>query len=290
MRSLEHFQNLATDVNILVKNEQVTLLTAEEIKTFIASVYSASFESRSQAKRVTNLSYLLGVNTSAKVKKGKKIEINTAILYLQPYKTAFGNTCAMGKHCFDACLSTAGRVKMDVREFKILRARYLKTILFYVNREFFNDWLAAEISAYAAKYGDSLVVRLNGTSDLSPKLFGMLERFPNVQFYDYTKILNRSKLAEEYPNYHLTFSYDGYNDKETEEAIDLGLNVAIVVDGDQPTHFNGVKVFSMDTTDVRHLDEQKGQFGYLKLKQTLNKAYDSNFVIKANDSRLAYDH
>lgn len=44
--------------------------------------------------------------------------------------------------------------------------------------------------------------------------------------------------------------------------------------------YMGVEVFSMDDTDLRPLDEQKGKFGYLKLKETLNKVYDTKFIIR----------
>jgi hypothetical protein len=81
-------------------------------------------------------------------------------------------------------------------------------------------------------------------------------------------------------NYHITFSYNGYNQKDCDDARAKGINVSIVVDGEQPETWRGVKVFSMDETDLRPFDEQKGQYGYLKLKETLNKDYDTKFIIK----------
>ena len=64
---------------------------------------------------------------------------------------------------------------------------------------------------YAHQNNYEFSVRLNGTSDLSPELFvdpdtnlNILELFPNVQFYDYTKVSNRFKLVKKYPNYYLT--------------------------------------------------------------------------------------
>jgi hypothetical protein len=127
------------------------------------------------------------------------------------------------------------------------------------------------------------MVRLNGTSDLSPKLFKVnnvcvLDAFKDVQFYDYTKIANR--LDFNYSNYHITFSFDGYNMSQSLSAIDKGINVSIVVDGEIPKTYKGIEVFDMDSTDLRPLDKAKGNFGYLKLKQTLNKDYDSKFIIK----------
>lgn len=289
MRSLQHFQNLAQDVTVRTKNGIETILTADELKTFIAKIYAAKFHNKSRAKKLTKLSYLLGIDSSTKVVKGLKKDIHTAILYLQPYKTSFGNVCALGEHCIDDCLNESGRVRLDTKEFKILRARYLKTVLFYVNRNFFNAWLHSEIESYAAKFGDSLLVRLNGTSDLNPVLFGnAITNFPDVKFYDYTKIPGREKLAAKYSNYHLTFSYSGYNFQDCEHARSQGLNVSIVVNGPMPRKFNGVDVFSMDETDLRPFDDQRGKYGYLKLKQTLTEIKDHNFVIDSSDKRFEW--
>ena len=265
------------------------IISKEDLKTFIAKVYNAKYHNRSQAKKLTKLTYLMGINTSAKVVKGQKKDYQTAILYLKPYKTAFGNSCPMGAPCADDCLDESGRVKLDIKEFNILRARYLKTVLFYVNRNYFNAWLHDEIAAYSAKHGDMLMVRLNGTSDINPKLFGNpMEAFPNVSFYDYTKVLNRTAIADQYENYHLTYSYSGTNDAEADEAMNRGYNVSFVLDGPMPLRFKKRKVFTMDDTDLRPLDEERGAFGYLKLKGTINGIRNREFVISETDNRLTY--
>ncbi len=289
MRTLQNFQDLCEDVTINVKGETKTIVSKQDLQAFIAKVYGAEYVNRSQAKKLTKLTYLMGINTSAKVVKGQKKDYQTAILYLKPYKTAFGNSCPMGAPCADDCLDESGRVKLDIKEFKILRARYLKTVMFYVNRNYFNAWLHDEITAYSAKHGDMLMVRLNGTSDINPKLFGNpMEAFPSVSFYDYTKVLNRTAIADQYENYHLTYSYSGTNDAEADEAMSRGYNVSFVLDGPMPLRFNKRKVFTMDDTDLRPLDEERGAFGYLKLKGTLNGIKNREFVISDNDNRLTY--
>jgi len=289
MRTLQNFQDLCEDVTISVKGETKTIVSKEDLQAFIAKVYGAEYVNRSQAKKLTKLTYLMGINTSAKVVKGQKKDYQTAILYLKPYKTAFGNSCPMGAPCADDCLDESGRVKLDIKEFKILRARYLKTVMFYVNRSYFNAWLHDEITAYSAKHGDMLMVRLNGTSDINPKLFGNpMEAFPSVSFYDYTKVLNRTAIADQYENYHLTYSYSGTNDAEADEAMDRGYNVSFVLDGTMPLRFKKRKVFTMDDTDLRPLDEERGAFGYLKLKGTLNGIKNREFVISETDNRLTY--
>lgn len=291
MRTLSQLLNLTNDVTINVKGESTVLISKSELVNFITRMHSATFTNRSRATSETGISYLGSINGSAKVIKGYvKEEMFTYIMYLSPYKNLFGNVCAMGEHCADPCLNTSGRVKMDIEEFKILRARYFRTVLFYVNRDYFNAWLFAEIDAHSKRLGDKLVVRLNGTSDLSPKLFKVngqmvLDAFPDVQFYDYTKIPSRMDMHQD--NYHITFSYSGYNQDDCDKARAKGINVSIVVDGPQPKTWRGIPVFSMDKTDLRSFDVQKGQYGYLKLKETLNKGYDTKFVIDQDD--LDYD-
>lgn len=292
MKTKDYFISRANDITINVDGEQVAIITKDEVIEFVNQVYDQNFVNRSQAKKLTKLSYLGGVNVSSKVEKGLEKDIHTYILYLAPYIGLFGNVCAMGEHCADPCLNTSGRVKMDKNEFKILRARHFKTMLWYINREYFCQWLFAEIAAHSKRLGDKFVVRLNGTSDLSPKLFKangtmVLDAFPNTIFYDYTKIPNRINMHNPDGNYHITFSYNGYNQKDCDKARAKGINVSIVVDGPQPKTWRGVPVFSMDETDLRSFDVQKGQYGYLKLKETLNKAYDTKFVINQDD--LDYD-
>jgi hypothetical protein len=281
---MEKFIRKATDITINVKGEQVVLISKEEVVDFILDTYGIQFSTRASAKRITGISYLGDVNASAKIKKGLKQDYHTYVMYLSPYKSIFGNVCAKGEHCHKPCLNTSGRVKMDVKEFKILRARYFRTMLFYINRDFFNAWLFAEIESASKKY-DNFMVRLNGTSDLSPKLFKVngvmvLDAFKDVQFYDYTKIPTRLELLSSHTNYHITFSFDGYNMKECRFAQAMGVNVSVVVDGDMPSTFMGKPMFTMDDTDLRPLDSHKGCFGYLKLKQTLNKEYDTKFIVK----------
>lgn len=289
MRTLQQFQDLCEDVTINVKGETKLIISKEELQAFIAKVYGAEYVNRSKAKKLTKLTYLMGLNTSAKVVKGQKKDYQTAILYLKPYKTAFGNSCPMGAPCADDCLDESGRVKLDIKEFIILRSRYLKTVLFYVNRNYFNAWLHDEIAAYSAKHGDMLMVRLNGTSDINPKLFGNpMEAFPKVIFYDYTKVYNRLDIADKHENYHLTYSYSGSNDADAGEAMNRGYNVSFVLDGPIPVRFNKRKVFTMDDTDLRPLDEERGAFGYLKLKGTINGIKNRDFVISETDSRLTY--
>ena len=113
------------DVNIVVKDDVITLLTATEINKFVKSIYGKEFVNRSQATKLTGLSYVGSVNSSSKIEKGAKYNYNTYVIYLNPYKNLFGNVCPKALTCVDACLNTSCRVKLDLKEFKILKTSLL---------------------------------------------------------------------------------------------------------------------------------------------------------------------
>jgi hypothetical protein len=112
------------------------------------------------------------------------------------------------------------------------------------------------------------VFRLNGTSDLAFEKYdvtrngttfaNIFEAFPDVQFYDYTKILGRK--VKSIPNYHLTFSNADGNESDVTRAIEQGYNIATVFGlkktQEMPASFMGLPVFNGDESDLRFLDPQ----------------------------------
>jgi hypothetical protein len=172
---------------------------------------------------------LLNIDANPKTVKGQKLGYMTAILYLAPFKLSGYQVCPMAElaGCVGDCLNTAGRggmaplsaesVTIDghtVRLNSVQRARIARTRWFFENRESFMDQLFMEIHRFvkkARRLGLIPVVRLNGTSDIRwENVFpanganNIFQVFPEIQFYDYTKIPNRKISA--YKNYHLTFS------------------------------------------------------------------------------------
>ena len=139
----------------------------------------------------------------------------------------------------------------------------------------------------AREMGYDFSIRLNGTSDISPLAFkdkrsgkNILELFPNVQFYDYTKVFNRINLLEKYPNYDLTFSFDGYNWDECEKFLQGGGKVAVVFYSDKnklPQYYKGYKVVDANENDMRYLDE-KGTIMGLHYHKTANDYKSGHFV------------
>ena len=205
-----------------------------------------------------------------KILKGMKQGYNTYILHLAPANLSGHETCPKRTAgCTSACLNTAGRggmFKKGETTNTIQKARIRKTQLFFSNRDEFFHQLINDIELaikQSARLGLTPVFRLNGTSDLSFEKYSIMgtgknifQLFPQVQFYDYTKILGR-KVAH-IDNYHLTFSAADGNDADVLGAIAQGYNVATVFGMKKtqpmPETYNGRTVFNGDESDLRFLD------------------------------------
>ncbi len=209
-----------------------------------------------------------------KIQKGTKLGYLSFILHLSPADVSGHEVCPKRTvGCTAACLNTAGRGGMFTAEQgtnAIQEARKRKTRYFFADREGFLADLREDIARairYAERKGLTPVFRLNGTSDLSWEKYDVIQQFPDVQFYDYTKILGRK--VQDLANYHLTFSAADGNDKDVSKAIAQGMNVAVVFDR-LPDVFEGRAVFNADDTDLRFLDPRGVVLG-LKAKGRAKK-------------------
>ena len=216
-----------------------------------------------------------------KVLKGMKQGYNTYILHLAPADVSGYQTCPKATAgCKAACLNTAGRggiMKIGSDTNVIQEARKRKTRMFFESRAAFMELLVADIELaikQSGKLGLVPVFRLNGTSDLSFEKYQVVRggvvftnifaAFPEVQFYDYTKVLGRKVSLIK--NYHLTFSAADGNDTEVLKAYQSGMNIAMVFGVKKtdalPTDYTMVgggftataPVFNGDESDLRFLD------------------------------------
>ena len=204
-----------------------------------------------------------------KILKGLKQGYNTYILHLAPADLSGYNTCPKATAgCKAACLNTAGRggmFKKGETTNAIQKARIRKTKMFYEQRQDFMLTLKKDIELaikQSKKLGLIPVIRLNGTSDLSWEKYDMIpgqnvfECFPDIQFYDYTKILGRK--VKGIANYNLTFSAADGNDADVYSAISQGYNIATVFGIKKtlpmPETYMGRPVFNGDESDLRFLD------------------------------------
>ena len=224
---------------------------------------------------------LLGINSDAKTIKGTKYGFLTGILYLAPAKISGFEVCpSRSVGCTSACLFTAGRGAYT----SVQNARIRKTQLLFSNRAEFLALLDNDIKTLKAKaIKENLVpcVRLNGTSDLGWEGIAkdLILKYPDVQFYDYTKVLGRMLrfLDGKFPsNYHLTFSKSESNSADCDLVLQSGGNIAVVFK-DRPVQYKGYNVIDGDTNDLRFLDGNNVVVG-LKAKGKARKD-TSGFVV-----------
>jgi hypothetical protein len=223
-----------------------------------------------------------------KIQKGTAKGYLSFILHLAPADLSGRETCPKRTvGCTAACLNTAGRGGMFKRgetTNMIQKARIRKTEYFFSDRDAFMMDLYKDIQKaikFAEKQGLLPVFRLNGTSDLSWEKYtvgstdmNLFQLFPNVQFYDYTKVLGRK--VSQYFNYHLTFSKADGNDSDVAEALLQGMSVVAVYDKVP------AGVPSADEDDLRFLDPKGTMLG-LKAKGRAKKDY-SGFVIRLTET------
>jgi len=240
-------------------------------------------------------SYLLGIDTSSKVKKGKKLDIVTAIQYLPPDRMITKKTLcpnAERNGCSDSCLKDSGRLGMKSSQ----RAMISRGLFYLYMRDSYDRQLRYEIDKAYMTYGDRLAIRLNGTSDINYSY--IVKDYPHIQFYDYTKLRNMM-IKNKNKNHHFTFSgsmFSDYTISELKQAVKDKLNIALAFNtahskDDElkiPDKLFNKKLVSFDDTDVRFKDE-KSSIGFLsrkgssiKIRKAENKEKNNFFVTSAN--------
>ena len=230
----------------------------------------------------TRFFQLLSVSADAKTSKGEGEGFLTGILYMAPSdQSGVINVCPHASAgCRAACLFSAGRGRF----LNVIQARTKRTLFFASDRKGFLARLSTEISmllVLAKAEGKTPAIRLNGTSDLPYENFGIMQEFPTVQFYDYTKDgarYARYLMGKLPANYHLTFSRSETNGEMAASFIKAGGNVAIVFAGKElPATYNGAPVVNGDLNDLRFKDKRGVVVGLLAKGQA--KKDESGFVV-----------
>jgi hypothetical protein len=256
------------------------------------------------------LDRLLTIGHDAKTVKGQKQGYLTGILYLAPWKSAgirshdvdgtggrnsIVNVCPNASlECVALCLNTAGRGAFD----SIQQGRLRKTRLLFADRQAFMATLRDNVKRLlrmAERQGFTPCVRLNGTSDIGweSEGFGIMQAFPAVQFYDYTKSAVRMwrYLDGRMPaNYHLTFSRSECNDADALGVLSSGGNVAVVFTTRRgeplPTTWCDYPVIDGDESDLRFLDGASTRPAHIGLVVGLRakgraKTHRGGFIVAA---------
>jgi len=226
-----------------------------------------------------NVSYLAG--SSHKIELSNKYhegEYYSSVLYLLQEKLSGKNMCPNATDsCREICLGThsghASMMKKGNKTNIVQLARLKRSILFSKHRDYFLKMLSIELLSLELKAnnkGSKPAFRFNGTSDIPVENLGIIEKFPNIMFYDYTKSKSRMEkfLAGKMPsNYHLTFSYSPEHESDAITILALGGNVATVFDEKatkkhEPTFigklFLGHKVINGNEHDLRFTDPKGG--------------------------------
>lgn len=223
----------------------------------------------------------VGLNNKT-IKSDSKTEYLSWIMYLAPHTQSGYNVCpAASKGCAAGCLFTAGHGRWDV----VRQARIRRTKFFFEHKKAFKSCVFDEIQQHredCLKVKRKPAVRLNGTSDIAweivwPQIF---DYFPDIQFYEYTKIARRLSKNWKLPkNLHLTFSRSESNQdhihyiwKNNPKA-----NVTVVFNK-LPEKWMDKKVINGDEHDARFLDPQ-GVIVGLKAKGDA-RSDTSGFVVR----------
>ena len=228
-------------------------------------------------------------------------------------------------NCSSCCVGFNGfaSIYSDVME-----SRIKKTLSYFLDKDSFYQSLIHEIKLaikQSNKLGLKPSFRLNAYSDIRHEnndisitydmykkdfpIYQLLKKFfaedglnvaygnifilfPEVDFYDYTKLINRTTPK----NYQLTYSHHNADFIETTKALESGLNVAVVFEKlPKFIRVNGIKynVIDGDKTDLRLDEKINGQTVVVGLKfkgskAKLNDAIIEGFCVAENNNSLTY--
>ena len=119
--------------------------------------------------------------------------------------------------------------------------------------------------------------------------------FPNIQFYDYTKVKSIANDAKNIPNYHVTFSQSENNILDALEMFENGSNFASVFFPIIPKTYMGLSVYDGDETDLTFTYPSNKVVGlYLKVPRKkrsivnsfIKKSIASGFVNLVVDGQI----
>jgi hypothetical protein len=234
--------------------------------------------------------------------KTAKNDVATRGLSLLPWKFAgIGNVCPFAENCPNGCLANQGQGPMP----SVRLPRAAKTMLWYLDREWFLDKLGRELTTFRRNTVGVAGVRLNMFSDISWEEHGVIDAHPDISWYDYTK--NPRRFGAVRPNYWVTYSYDGQEKHlpNVDRVIASGANVSVVFYDRSPgakcgkaahrqalpSRWRGIPVIDGGVTDWRPDDPRGVIVGLRLLARTYasrNESIESGFAVdmRGIDSRV----
>lgn len=220
---------------------------------------------------------------NTKIRKSRRIDFRIVSLSLAHHRTSGINVCPQASPACSAACVGGDNVGLAQVWPEIMAGRVRKTQMMAKDLGQFVRQLIGEIEQQrrtAERLGAQLCCRLNQFSDLpwEAKAYGSIPQlFPEVIFYDYTKIHSRVRTAPE--NYHLCGSWSELTRHQAAcaELLAEGYNVAIAfsVDGAYAGNRAGgqslpkrwrvaghwYECYSGDESDLRFLDPGETRSG-----------------------------
>ena len=245
------------------------------------------------------------------------------------------STCPNAARCESLCLGeTSGQNELYGGEGPFRAgprlSQYLKTEALVMHPEDFGIVLYEEIKRFEAwaksdkgfetvtdekgkksrvkKQVYTPAIRLNVTSDFPPKMLApLINGFPDVRFYDYTKLATPRPIAD---NHHLTYSSDGVAQVVEGKTVGLGSNwnamikrlnngfnvaMAFTSKKDMPDFLLDEKtgekfqVWNGDNYDARFLDPRPGQKENLFNKGMIIGLTNKDRTGRPEDAAIRYD-
>lgn len=251
---------------------------------------------------------------NTKIRKSRRIDYRIVSLSLAHHRTSGINVCPQASPACSAACVGGDNVGLAQVWPEVMAGRVRKTQMMAKDLGQFVRQLIGEIEQQrrtAERLGAQLCVRLNQFSDLpwEAKAYGSIpQTFPEVQFYDYTKIHSRVRTAPE--NYHLCGSWSELprHQAACAELLAEGYNVAIAFSTEGPHAGNRAhrqelpkrhridghwfECYDGDASDLRFLDPPVTRSGYgricaLRLKAGSNvardRAIDGGFSVHRED-------
>jgi len=246
--------------------------------------------------------------TNFKISKNLKLNYNTYSLNHAHSNLSGFNVCPMANkitdnesnskksNCSSVCVGYNGFASIHN---SVMESRIKKTLSYFLDRESFLNSLVHEIELaikQSKKKNLKPSFRLNAYSDIKLENDiikdnkNIFQLFPNCEFYDYTKLVNRNTPK----NYQLTYSHHNPNFKDTITALNKGLNVAMVFEKlPKFIKIDGKKygVLDGDKSDLRLNESYNGKNCIIGLKfkgskKKLQNAIYEGFCIAKNNNSL----
>ena len=235
------------------------------------------------------------VTQNSKLDKGNKYDfLNLGIQFAPSFISGF-NVCSNASiECGMKCINFTGLGSKHMLNknniHMVLKARLIRTIIYFEYKEQFKKRVIKEINLYrnkVKKLNDNNVndkeikicIRLTVFSDIKwEKTFKeIFNIFNDLQFYDYTKVLNRN--IKHLNNYHLTISRNEINKDVIKDIPNNKAYVFNIKRNDKMIeYYEDKKVIDGDLHDLRFLDNKNVIVG-LRYKGNDKDLNNNKFVI-----------